>query len=44
MRKLILSAAAAAILTVSLAGVSAAAGPTIVNGSFETGTDPVVFT
>jgi choice-of-anchor C domain-containing protein len=44
MKKLILSAAAAAILTVSLAGVSAAAGPTIVNGSFETGTDPVVFT
>ena len=44
MRKLILSAAAAAILTVSLAGVSSAAGPTIVNGSFETGTNPGVFT
>ena len=44
MKKLILSAAAAAILTVSLAGVSSAAGPTIVNGSFETGTDPGVFT
>ena len=44
MKKLILSAAAAAILTVSLAGVSSAAGPTIVNGSFETGTDPVVST
>ena len=44
MKKLILSAAAAAILTVSLAGVSSAADPTIANGSFETGTDPVVST
>lgn len=43
MKKLILSAAAAASLTLSLAGISAAAGPTIVNGSFETGTSPGVF-
>jgi choice-of-anchor C domain-containing protein len=40
MRKLFLSAATAAGLTLSLAGISAAAGPTIVNGSFESGTDP----
>lgn len=43
MKKLILSAAAAASLTLSLVGVSAAAGPAIVNGSFETGTTPGVF-
>jgi len=44
MRKLLLSAATAAGLTLSLVGISAAAGATIVNGSFETGTDPVVST
>ncbi len=44
MRKLFLSAAVAASLTLSLAGISAAAGPTIVNGSFESGTDPGLFT
>jgi choice-of-anchor C domain-containing protein len=43
MRKLFLSAATAAGLTFSLVGISAAAGPTIVNGSFETGTSPGVF-
>ncbi len=44
MNKVIRSAAAAAILTVSLAGVSSAADPAIVNGSFETGTSPGVYT
>ncbi|MBI2762719.1 MAG: choice-of-anchor C family protein [Chloroflexi bacterium] len=43
MKKLILSAAAAALLSASLAGVSSAAAPTIVNGSFETGTSPGSF-
>jgi choice-of-anchor C domain-containing protein len=44
MRKLFLSAATAAGLTLSLVGISAAAGPTIVNGSFESGTGPGLFT
>lgn len=43
MKKLILSAVAAATLTLSFVGVSAAAGPTISNGSFEAGTDPGSF-
>lgn len=43
MKKLFLSAAAAASLTLSLVGVSVAAGPAIVNGSFETGTNPGAF-
>lgn len=44
MKKLILSVVAAASLTLSLVGVSAAVGPTMTNGSFETGTDPGSFT
>ncbi len=43
MKRLILSAAVAAILSVSLVGVTSAADPTVANGSFELGTDPGAF-
>ena len=44
MKRLILSTLTAASLTMALVGVTSAAAPDVENGSFETGTNPGVFT